>query len=44
LRKRVADTAADETLKKYMAEFINAAPLDEELRWLGRIRRLFAVV
>ena len=44
LAKRFADKHAEETLKKYMDQFFEAAPLPEQFRWLGRIRRLFAVV
>jgi putative DNA primase/helicase len=44
LAKRFADQRAEETLKKYMDQFLEAASLPEQLRWLGRIRRLFAVV
>ena len=44
LAKRFADTRAEETLKKYMDQFLEAASLPEQLRLLGRIRRLFAVV
>ncbi len=44
LAKRCADKQAEETLKKYMDEFLEAASLAEQYRWLGRMRRLFAVV
>jgi hypothetical protein len=44
LTKRAADKAAIETLNKYIAEYIEDTPLPEQFRWLGRIRRLFAVV
>ena len=44
LTKRTADKTAIETLRKYIAEYIEAAPLPEQFRWLGRIRRCFAVV
>ena len=44
LAKRCADKRAEETLKKYMDRFLEAAPLPKQFRWLGRIRRLFAVV
>ena len=44
LAKRFADKRAEETLKKYMDQFLEAASLPEQWRWLGRIRRLFAVV
>jgi Domain of unknown function (DUF927) len=44
LSKRCADERAEETLKDYMDRFLEAAPLPRQFRWLGRIRRLFAVV
>jgi uncharacterized protein (DUF927 family) len=44
LSKRAADTSAVATLKRYMAEFVEVAQLPQQLRWLGRIRRLFAVL
>ena len=44
LAKRFADKRAEETLKSYMDQFLEAAPLPKQLRWLGRIRRLFGVV
>ena len=44
LAKRFADKRAEATLNSYMAQFIEAAALPEQLRWLGRIRRFFAVV
>jgi uncharacterized protein DUF927 len=44
LAKRCADERAEETLKKYMDEFSEMAALPEQFRWLGRMRRLFAVV
>ena len=44
LAKRFADKRAEETLKNYMDQFLEAAALPEQLRWLGRMRRLFAVV
>ena len=44
LAKRFADKRAEETLKSYMDQFLEAAPLPRQFRWLGRIRRLFAVV
>ena len=44
LAKRFADKRAEETLKSYMDQFLEAAALVEQFRWLGRIRRLFAVV
>jgi len=44
LAKRCADTRAEETLKKYVNQFLEAASLPEQFRWLGRMRRLFAVV
>ena len=44
LTKRIADKTAIVTLNKYMAEYIEAAPLPEQFRWLGRIRKYFAVV
>ena len=44
LAKRFADGRAEEMLKRYMDEFVLAAALPKEFRWLGRIRRLFAVV
>ena len=44
LAKRIADKRADETLKKYMDQFSEMAHLPEQFRWLGRMRRLFAVV
>jgi Domain of unknown function (DUF927) len=44
LAKRFADKGAEATLTSYMAQFLEAAVLPEQLRWLGRIRRFFAVV
>jgi hypothetical protein len=44
LAKRCADERAVETLKKYMDDFLEAASLPEQFSWLGRVRRLFAVV
>jgi hypothetical protein len=44
LEKRVSDKSARATLKRYMKEFTDNAPLPLQLRWLGRIQRLFAVV
>ena len=44
LAKRCADEQAEETLKEYMDRFLEAAPLPRQFRWLGRMRRLFAVV
>jgi hypothetical protein len=44
LTKRIADKTATETLNKYIAEYIGATPLADQYRWLGRIRKFFAVV
>jgi len=44
LAKRCADKRAEATLKSYMDQFVEAASLPDQFRWLGRIRRLFAVV
>jgi hypothetical protein len=44
LAKRCADERAEETLNEYMDRFLEAAPLPSQFRWLGRMRRLFAVV
>ena len=44
LAKRFADKHAEEMLKKYMDQFFEAAALPEQFRWLGRIRRFFALV
>jgi hypothetical protein len=44
LAKRFTDPRAEETLKKYMDQFSEMASLPEQFRWLGRMRRLFAVV
>jgi hypothetical protein len=44
LAKRCADERAEETLRIYMDRFLKAAPLPRQFRWLGRMRRLFAVV
>jgi hypothetical protein len=44
LAKRFADKRAEATLKSYMTQFLDAAALPEQSRWLGRIRRFFAVV
>ena len=44
LTKRQADKTLIETLNKYIAEYIAAMPLPDQFRWLGRIRRFFAVV
>jgi hypothetical protein len=43
LARRFADKRAEETLKSNMDQFLEAAALPEQFRWLGRIRRLFAV-
>jgi hypothetical protein len=44
LTKRTADKTAIATLNKYIAQYIEAAPLPDQFRWLGRIRKYFAVV
>jgi hypothetical protein len=44
LAKRFADKRAEATLKSYMTQFLDAAALPEQSRWLGRIRRFFAAV
>ena len=44
LAKRFADKRAEATLKSNMDQFLEAAALPKQFRWLGRIRRLFAVV
>ncbi len=44
LTKRIADKTAIETLNKYIAEYIEATLLFDQYRWLGRIRKFFAVV
>jgi hypothetical protein len=44
LTKRAADHGAKASLQAYMDEFVEAAPLPDEQRWLGRIRKCFAVV
>jgi putative DNA primase/helicase len=44
LAKRFADQRAVATLRRYMDRFLEAAPLPRQFRWLGRMRRLFAVV
>jgi putative DNA primase/helicase len=44
IRKRIMDKMASETLIEYIDEYIKATPLADEFRWLGRIRRFFAVV
>jgi hypothetical protein len=44
LTKRTADNGATAALKAYMAEYVAAASLPGQQRWLGRIQRLFAAV
>jgi hypothetical protein len=44
LAKRVCDKTAKATLKRYMKEYTDHAPLPGQQRWLGRIQRLFAAV
>ena len=44
LAKRFADKRVEEALKSYMDQFLQAAALPEQFRWLGRMRRLFGVV
>jgi Domain of unknown function (DUF927) len=44
LAKRACDKTAKATLKRYMKEYADRAPLPGQQRWLGRIRRLFAAV
>jgi hypothetical protein len=44
LAKRVCDKTAKATLKRYMKEYTDRAPLPGQQRWLGRIQRLFAAV
>jgi len=44
LAKRVCDKTAKATLKQYMKEYTDHAPLPGQQRWLGRIQRLFAAV
>jgi hypothetical protein len=42
--KRFGDKRAEATLNNYMEEFVEATVLPEQHRWLGRIRKYFAVV
>jgi putative DNA primase/helicase len=42
--KRGCDKTAKATLKRYMKEYADHAPLPGQQRWLGRIQRLFAAV
>jgi hypothetical protein len=44
LTKRACDKTAKATLKRYMKEYTDRAPLPGQQRWLGRIQRLFAAV
>jgi len=44
LAKRACDKTAKATLKRYMKEYTDHAPLPGQQRWLGRIQRLFAAV
>jgi hypothetical protein len=44
LAKRVCDKTAKATLKRYMKEYTDHAPLPGQQRWPGRIQRLFAAV
>ena len=44
LAKRACDKTAKATLKRYMKEYTDRAPLPGQQRWLGRIQRLFAAV
>ena len=44
LAKRAADKTAIATLNKYITEYIKATSLPDQFRWLGRIRKFFAVV
>jgi hypothetical protein len=44
LTKRIADKTAIATLIKYITEYIKATSLPDQFRWLGRIRKFFAVV
>lgn len=44
LARRAADSKAEAALKKYMADYVVAAPLPCAERWLARIQRLFAVI
>jgi Domain of unknown function (DUF927) len=44
LTKRAGDKTAKATLKRYMKEYTDRAPLPGQQRWLGRIQRLFAAV
>jgi hypothetical protein len=44
LTRLAMDKSARDTLKNYMAEFREAAPLPVQVRWLARIRRNFEAV
>ncbi len=44
LTKRAKDKFLQKRLNKFISEFIDAAPLQYQLAWLGRIRRFFAVI
>jgi hypothetical protein len=43
VKRRLSDMGALRTLASYMEEFNASCPLPQQLPWLGRIRRLFAV-
>ena len=44
LTKRASDNFLQKRLNEFISEFIDAAPLQWQFAWLGRIRRFFAVI
>ena len=44
LMNRVPDQTARSVLKRYMSEYEKSCPLPSQQAWLGRVRKIFAVV
>jgi hypothetical protein len=44
LTKRAKDKFLQKRLNEFISEFVDAAPLQRQFPWLGRIRRFFAVI
>ena len=44
LTKLMTDKKAEQALRNYMAQYVSAAPVPEQYRWLRRIARYFAAI
>ena len=44
LTRRFSDEKAEATLRSYVDQYLETVPLPAPVRWLGRIRRYFAIV